>query len=163
MAIDWFGVRKGEDPMRYLDDVYRYAAVRLNQREDAEDIAIEVVQALPNPCSKSNLKVYMLGMARRKIADRLRKARPEQVIRESELSHRFDQSFVESQLVNQTFERLSAEHREALTLKYIVGLSSIEMGKVLSKRPEAVDSLLQRARESFGKSWNDLSSDEVKQ
>ena len=43
LAINWLRTQKGEDPMVYLDDVYRYVAVRLGNREDAEDIAIEVV------------------------------------------------------------------------------------------------------------------------
>jgi len=32
---------------------------------------------------------------------------------------------------------------------------------VLGKKPEAIDSLLQRARDAFGREWTRLSSDEV--
>ena len=76
LAIDWIFTRRGVDPMDFLDDVFRYSYARLGQREEAEDVAIEVVQALPNPCKRRDLRVYMLGMARRKIADRFRRARP---------------------------------------------------------------------------------------
>jgi len=162
LAIDWFGVKKAEDPMLYLDDVFRYASVRLGQREDAEDIAIEVVQALPNPCSKSNLKAYMIGMARRKIADRLRRSRPTQTSRESDGQVRFEHKVEEAALVGFAMKQISAEHREVLALKYIVGLSSAEVGKILGKRPDAVDSLLQRARGAFELVWVGLTSEEVK-
>ena len=49
LALDWLRTRNGEDPMGYLDTVFRYAMARLNQREEAEDIAIEVVQAYKCP------------------------------------------------------------------------------------------------------------------
>ena len=161
LAIDWFWVKKGEDPMVYLDDVFRYAALRLGQREDAEDLAIEVVQALPNPCSKSNLKLYMLGMARRKVADRLRRNRPTVEIQETDAGHRFDLVIDEVQMVGAAMKQLSPDHREALTLKYVIGLTSGEIGRLTNKKPEAVDSLLQRARSAFELAWKDLTSEEV--
>ena len=74
-AMQWPWNTNGEDPAIYLDDVYRYARARLRSREDAEDVAIEVVQELPTPCRRKDLLVYMIGMARRKVAGRLRTAR----------------------------------------------------------------------------------------
>jgi len=58
-------------------------------------------------------------------------------------------------------QRLSPEHREVLALKYVVGLSCAEIGKMLGKRTDAVDSLMQRARDSFARNWALLASDEV--
>lgn len=161
LAIDWLRARQGEDPMRYLDEVFRYAMARLGQREEAEDLAIEVVQALPSPCFRRDLRVYMLGMARRKIADRRRGARPTLVVREADAATRFDAAADEAAVVACTMSGLSAEHREALALKYVIGLSSAEIGQMLGKRPDAVDSLLQRAREAFAREWDRLTSDEV--
>ena len=163
LAIDWFGKRNGEDPMAYLDDVFRYAALRLGQREDAEDVAIEVVQALPNPCSKSNLRVDMLGMSRRKVADRLRMARPTAEIRESDVPVSFDNAADEAAMVGIAMQTLSPDHREVLILKYVVGLSSAEIGQVVGKKTEAIDSMLQRARSAFEQTWLQITSEEVKQ
>jgi RNA polymerase sigma-70 factor, ECF subfamily len=162
LAIDWVWLRRGENPFNYLNDVYRYAMARLNHREDAEDIAIEVVQSLPNPCRRHDLRVYMLGIAKRKIADRYRRLKPADEIRETDLTGRFDHQADEATFVTCVMQNLTLEHREVLVLKYVVGMSSAEIGKVMSKKPEAVDSLLQRAREAFGRHWEDLSSDEVK-
>ena len=161
LAIDWLRLRQGEDPMVYLNDVYRYTMAKLGHREDAEDIAIEVVQTLPNPCRRRDLRVYMLGIARRKIADRVRKRKQTDTIHESDLKGRFDHQVDEAALVNAVMHVLSAEHREVLVLKYVVGMSSREVGKAMDKSPEAVDSLLQRAREAFSRQWDHLSSEEV--
>jgi DNA-directed RNA polymerase specialized sigma24 family protein len=57
--------------------------------------------------------------------------------------------------------KLTEDQREALTLKYVVGLSSAEVGAALGRNAEAVDSLLQRGRASFAREWNALSSEEV--
>ncbi|MBN9502357.1 hypothetical protein ABT09_02150 [bacterium SCN 57-13] len=161
LAIDWIFTRRGVDPMDFLDDVFRYSYARLGQREEAEDVAIEVVQALPNPCKRRDLRVYMLGMARRKIADRFRRARPTLEVREADATFRFDREIDEATVVAQTLNTLSADHREVLTLKYVIGLSSQEIGTLLGKRPDAIDSLLQRARDAFSHSWQGLTSDEV--
>ena len=161
LAVDWFWTRKGEDPMRYLDDVYRYALVRLGQREDAEDIAIEVVQSLPSPCFRSSLRVYMLGMARRKVVDRLRRSRPQSEWMEADSAVRFDRTSDEATMVGIAMAQLSQDHREVLTLKYVIGLSSAEVGKLVGKNTDAVDSMLQRARSAFEEVWLRISSDEV--
>lgn len=161
LAIDWLWLNRAENPMDYLNDVYRYVMARLGHREDAEDIAIEVVQSLPNPCRRRDLRLYMLGIARRKIADRYRKLKPTEEIRETDLEGRFDHQADEAAFVASVMINLTMEHREALVLKYVVGLSSAEIGKVMARKPEAVDSLLQRAREAFGRHWEELSSEEV--
>jgi RNA polymerase sigma-70 factor (ECF subfamily) len=46
--------------------------------------------------------------------------------------------------------RLSPEHREALVLRYYVGLSEGEMAKVLGVRPGTVKSRLHRALRALG-------------
>lgn len=163
LALDWLRTRNGEDPMGYLDTVYRYAMARLNQREEAEDIAIEVVQALPNPCFRRDLRIYMIGMARRKVADRRRRTRPEVILREVDSTARFDDRSDDAALIGCALARLTPDHREAIALKYVVGMSSAEIGKLLGRRPEAVDSLLQRARAAFGEEWTQLTSEEVTQ
>ena len=146
----------GEDPMRHLDDVFRYAMARLGQREEAEDVAIEVVQSLPNPCRRRELRAYMVGMARRKVADRLRRRRPTVEVREDDAVGRFDGAFDEAATVAAAMARLGAEHRELLTLKYVLGFTSEEIGRALGKKPGAVDSALQRARAGFETVWKEM-------
>lgn len=161
LAIDWLRFRKGEDPMDYLDDVFRYAMTRLGSREDAEDVAIEVVQALPNPCFRRDLRIYMFGVARRKAIDLQRRHRPTVEVREQDLIGRFDGASDQAAMVAVVMHGLSEDHREVLTLKYIAGLTSTEIGKITGKRADAVDSMLQRARDAFAQAWKRVSSDEV--
>ncbi len=156
LALDWLRREDKEDPMRYLDDVFRYARTRLGDREEAEDVAIEVVQSLPNPCRRGELRSYMVGMARRKIADRLRRRRPFAALREGDAVGRFDFASDEAASVEAALARLTAEHRELLTLKYLLGFSSREIGLALGKRADAVDSGLQRARAAFAEIWKEM-------
>ena len=160
LAIDWLRAGRGENPMVYLDDTFRYAYARLRQREDAEDIAIEVVQALPNPCNRRDLRIYMIGMARRKVADRLRKSRPELTVREHEV--RFDGFADDAAIVSIVMGELSDEHREALIMKYVIGLSSTEIGALTGKNSAAVDSTLQRARAAFVRQWEQQGNEVVR-
>jgi len=164
MGFGWsqFGSRKGENPSRYLDDVYRYAAMRIGQVEDAEDIAIEVVQALPNPCNREDLRLYMLGMARRKVANWYRSYKPTVPLLEADQSIRFDHQTDQISMVRDVLQGLSDDHREVLVLKYYFGMTSAEIGTVMERSSEAVDSLLQRARASFESDWVALNSDPVK-
>ncbi len=161
LALERILGRQGENPMAYLDLVFRYTMARLGQREEAEDIAIETVQALPNPCYRRDLKLYMLGMARRKIADRLRRMRATLPIHEHEATTRFDGQSDQTAMIHSVLHSLNEDHREALTLKYIVGMTSTEIGRLVGKRADAVDSMLQRARDAFAREWALLTSDEV--
>src|SRR6185369_8232964 len=62
---------------RYLRDVYRYVARRVDRREDAEDITAEVFaaafQSLKKYRGDCDPKLWLLGIARRKVADSLRR------------------------------------------------------------------------------------------
>ena len=137
------------DPMLFVDDVYRYALARTNRQEDAEDIAIEVVQQSPKHLKPDELKPYMIGMARRKVADHFRHAN-----RSIERPNIPSETQIEAVLdVQRALETMSESHRECLILKYVTGLSSAEIGTQISLSSEAVDSLLQRARKAFAKEW----------
>jgi len=161
LAVDWLLTRRGADPMDHIDDVFRYAMARINNREDAEDIAIEIVQALPNPCNRRDLRIYMVGMARRKIADHFRRKKHAEPITSYEPSGRFDLAADNLAVVANVLESLSDDHREVLVLKYVVGMTSAEIGEILEKRSDAVDSLLQRARACFANEWLTVTCEEV--
>ncbi len=137
------------DPMLFVDDVYRYALARTGSKEDAEDIAIEVAQQAPKHLSIEEIKPYMIGMARRKVANHFRHAKrqiePATQAAETPLDDKLD--------VQRALDSVSETHRECLILKYVNGLSSIEIATELNSSPEAVDSLLQRARKAFAKEW----------
>ncbi len=144
------------DPYEFIDDIYRYAAAKTGSREDAEDIAIEVVHRAPKNLAREELKAYMVGIAKRRIADHYRKIRPD----ETRLQELQIPAMEEALDVHRTLGNLAENHRECLILKYVAGLSSAEIGDLMELKPEAVDSLLQRARKSFADEWEAMHGDD---
>ena len=155
---------------RYLDDVYRYVARRVTQREEAEDITAETFaaafEALPKFRGQCEPRLWLLGIARRKIADafRRRKRRPETLVSEmdehasaagvlpveragarDEPAAVFHQSEA-NRKIRALMAALKEEQREVLLLKYVEGLSINEIAVVMGRSSAAINSLLQRAR-----------------
>ena len=144
--------RSFADPMQFVDDVFRYALARTGSKEDAEDIAIEVAQQAPRELTANDLKPYMVGMARRKVADYFRD--PERRVEIGGLPDHTVGPAVDSMIdVQRALDTVSDSHRDCLILKYVNGLSSSEIGTLMEMSPEAVDSLLQRARKAFANQW----------
>jgi RNA polymerase sigma-70 factor, ECF subfamily len=150
---------------QYLAIVWRYAAARLSNASEAEDVAAEVFIAAfqnLNRCPKPALslpendqtRAWLIGIARRKVIDilRRRERRPEAVWEEGAVlttTGDHTQTLLAEESVQELYRVLSVlspEYREALLLKYADRLSLIEIGTVLGKSPKAVGSLLQRAR-----------------
>lgn len=155
---------------QYLDDVFRYVSRRVPQREEAEDITAETFaaafEALPKFRGGCEPRLWLLGIARRKIADagRRRKRRPETLASEvsqqsaqadvmtSELAAARDEPGAAlnraetNRRVRELMAQLKEEQREALLLKYVEGLSINEIAVVMGRSPAAANSLLQRAR-----------------
>jgi RNA polymerase sigma-70 factor (ECF subfamily) len=154
---------------RYLDAVYRYVARRVGQRQEAEDITAEVFAAASQSLSRkrpdTNAYLWLLGIARRKVADahRLRAKRRELLA--SELPDGEGETDVFSTLaasvagpeaalqrqeahseLRRIVMGLKAEQREALLLRYVEELSVAEVAVVMQRSPKAINSLLQRAR-----------------
>ena len=146
------------DALRYLDDVLRYAFARLGSREEAEDVAMEVFVAAFRIRShfpkKVDPKIYLIGIARRKIADLVRRRlrqRGKDTISISDPTW-VDQGYQPSQELLETLEALRPLpelQRDALILKYFHGFSTQEISQILRKSPQAVNSLLQRGREAI--------------
>lgn len=153
---------------RYLDDVSRYVSRRVTNREEAEDITVEVFtaafQGLPRFKGQCDPRLWLLGIARRKIADSLRQRQRRRETLTSEMTeHAAEADDLISgdttagpailaeqrearQAVRRLLQGLKEEQREALLLKYVEGLSINEMAVVMGRSPAAVNSLLQRAR-----------------
>ncbi|RYX83046.1 RNA polymerase sigma factor [bacterium] len=147
----------------YLDHVYRYVARRLERREDVEDVCAEVFivafEQLPRFRGEVEVRLWLLGIARRKVADAIRKRvrRREIALSESEELERPDASHLSipqnavMQLESRSVLRnvllgLKDEQREVLLLKYVEELSVEEIAVVMNRSKAAANSLLQRAR-----------------
>lgn len=186
------GQRRAQSPTpdalveRYREQVYAYAQRRVNSRAAAEDITADVFMAaflaldrcppLPamEPVASAGsaadvARAWLLGIARRKVADHCRRrARG----RETSLSDLSDDAATAAaaaaaptfpidvnlqpeasalraeaaQTIRQLVDALKAEYREVLLLKYVEGFSLAEIALLLGRSEAAVSSLLQRAR-----------------
>ena len=143
----------------YLDDVFRYAARRLKRREDAEDATAETFAAafaaLPKYRGDVEPKLWLLGIARRKVADALRRRerRPETAWDETielpapqcDPARHFSRGENARQM-RELLGELKPDQREALLLKYVENLRVEEIAVVMNRSKGAANSLLQRAR-----------------
>jgi RNA polymerase sigma-70 factor (ECF subfamily) len=138
-----------DDPLILLNDIYRYALGRLGSKEDAEDATMEAfiaVHSAPHRWRKAREpKLYLFGIASRKVADILRRRRrlPE------ETPNSVEPDLNQRQAIEQVLGRLPDSQREVLILKYLYEFSTGDIAQIVRKSPLAVNSLLQRAREGF--------------
>lgn len=135
-----------------LDDVYRYCFARLGSREDAEDATMEVflaANARPDRLlDASDPRLYLIGIARRKVVDVLRRRRRDRRPTYLERIEPTDGA-ERREVVHQALAALPEIQREVLILKYVQELGVLEIARVVRKSPQAVNSLLQRGRAAF--------------
>lgn len=143
----------------HVAEVYRYVYARINHAEESEDIAMEVLHAATSGEKPENLRAYMIGIARRKVADHFRQNARSQPM--SGTDERFvtgdSDEFLRIQMV---LGRLAENYQECLVLKYVCGFSSDEVARITDTTPGAVDNTLQRARKAFATEWNLLNGDD---
>jgi RNA polymerase sigma-70 factor (ECF subfamily) len=153
---------------RYMAAVFRYVLRRVPRIEEAEDITAEVFAAafegLPGFRGGCSPYLWLLGIARRKIADSLRRraARRETLASELDGASEIDPLqaalaataspeaalvWAEAQrVVRELVAQLSPDQREAVLLQYMERLSVPEIAVVMGRSPTSVKGLLQRAR-----------------
>jgi RNA polymerase sigma-70 factor (ECF subfamily) len=152
---------------RYLEDVLRYVLRRVPRQEEAQDITAEVFAAaflaLPRFRGPGSPYLWLLGIARRKIADALRRRAVRRETLASELSGLAEagppweaqvtegpEAAVVRAEATRVLRALMAEliplQREALLLQHWEQLTVPEIAVVMRRSPASVKSLLQRAR-----------------
>ena len=136
-------------------DVWRFVQAQISHREDAEDVVMETFAAAFRDFRKvahaDNQRHWLLAVARRKVADRLRKRyrRPEEPIASAESYGGTATPSPDQLLTRVAMQQVAPDQREALILKYVNGLSTEEVGLVIRRSLAATNSLLQRGRESL--------------
>lgn len=147
----------------YLDRVYSYVVRRVGSPALAEDISAETFKdALLNRCKfrQEDPYCWLLGIARRKVADAFRNKRRRGEIRwshpkvESVESHDGNpQTLLEdrerARLLRDLVMRLPRDQREALLLQHLEQLSQYEAAAVMGKSVQSVNSIQQRARQNL--------------
>jgi RNA polymerase sigma-70 factor (ECF subfamily) len=143
----------------HVAEIYRYVYARINHVEHTEDIAMEVLHAASTSEKPDDMRAFMIGIARRKVADHFRRntrIEPQKQTDEQFITCDADE-FLRIQMV---LGRLADNYQECLVLKYVCGFSSDEIATMLTTTPTAVDNTLQRARKAFASEWNQLNGDE---
>src|SRR5579862_9394137 len=121
----------------FSDEVWRFASSQLPRREDAEDIAMEVFAAAFSNFSKMSYvedqRVWLLAVARKKVAGHLRKKyrRAEQPLNDEYVAGSVAELTELQETVRTGIRALPRLQAEALVLKYVNGLNTIEVSKVI--------------------------------
>lgn len=145
---------------RYVDQIYRYVQLRLNNRADAEDLTSGVFlnawRAIDrfSPKHDASFVAWLFKLARNAVIDCTR--RQTDVVSldtiepidendpscspEDELDRRL--TMMEMQ---QALKLLTDEQRDVVQLRFIEGLSAREVGDILGKRENAVRGMQLRA------------------
>lgn len=152
--------KKKADPLdslfeEHFDAVFRFLSRRLNNADDAKDVAEETfAAAVLKRCPRGVApRMWLYGIARRKLADALRKRRRHENID----PNMADPSNLEASLaLRRSIEALPQHQREAFLLQALEDLSVEEIAQVMRRSRTSVKALLQRARETLRHDHNDF-------
>lgn len=174
-------VRQGDDAAfaelyrRHRSLVYGYCLARLMDPHAAEDVTQDVFMRINRAHSTEEVRsarAWIFSVARSAIIDhvRHRNRRLDSVT----VEEGFDVEARDSDAASGMFRREDAKavflalarlrprYRSALILREMHGLSSVEIGEVMQLKPGAVDTLVCRARDAFGREYaavSDLGAD----
>jgi RNA polymerase sigma-70 factor (ECF subfamily) len=147
----------GVDPLvamypEALPQVYGYLLPRCGSVAVAEDLTAETFMAavaLFRREDEPQLTVaWLIGVARHKLVDHWRRTAREQrgfMVAESGIEDPWDTA-IDTDAAHAALRRLSGQHRAALTLRYLDGLSVAEVADCLGRSVRATETLLMRAK-----------------
>ena len=129
--------------------LYQHLCYSLPTAENAADVFQDTMEALVGAFQRFDGKVaistFMYSIASRKIADFFRKRKITGEIPETYSSERLDVSS-DGIVFQDVLNDLQPQYREALLLRYHVGLSVSEVADILNRSYKATESLLSRSR-----------------
>ena len=153
-----------------LPQVFGYVVRRCGVRALAEDITSDVFMAAaaalldgnapngtaPNITAPNITVGWLIGTARHKMIDHWRRIERHHTALTLLAGGAGDaiqadpnDEPISTTNTHEVLEQLSAEHRSALTLRYIDGLAVGEVAEILGRSIHATESLLQRAKAAF--------------
>ena len=143
-----------------VDPIYRYVAVRVRRREDAEDVTHlvfeRIVSALPRYRHNGRpFAAWAFRIARNAVIDHQRRLRPTEelgAIAEPSDGIGLDAISVRGEEIRElraAIRRLTPDQQEAIALRYAVGLSAEEAARVMGRRAGTIRGLTFRAIESL--------------
>ena len=140
--------------------IYRYIALRVRRREDAEDLTHlvfeRIVAALPRYRHTGKpFAAWAFRIARNAVIDHHRRTRPTQPL--ASIEQRVDATGLEALSLRRkeisefrsAIDRLTPDQREALMLRYAGGLSADEAAEAMGRRAGTIRGLTFRAIEAL--------------
>jgi len=143
-----------------VDPIYRYVAVRLRRREDAEDVTQlvfeRIVAALPRYRHNGKpFAAWAFRIARNAVIDHQRRLRPTEPL--GAIAEPADGMLVEAVSLREeeirelraAIRALTPDQQEALALRYAAGLSAEEAARVMGRQAGTIRGLTFRAIEAL--------------
>lgn len=143
---------------RYVDAVYRYVFYRVGEPAEAEDVTSDVffkaLRAMPKYQPRQPFLAWLYRIARNAVIDRARKLRP-QVSFEDALQHPGADRVVDpdglldrlsdSAALRDAIARLTPLQQDVIILRYVEGLETKEIGRIIGRRDGTVRGIEFRA------------------
>lgn len=145
----------------YLGTVFAFVARRIRPVQEAEDVVAAVfVDAYQHwGRRKGDPKLWLLGIARRKVADALRKKKPTWSIREEDSTSNAMDEYVaraEADHAAAIVAALPPDERDALLMQVVDEMPIQDIAVVLGRSIKATNSLLGRARTRIRQQLKDV-------
>lgn len=153
----------------YYDKIARYIFVRVGDYQEAEDLASEVfLKALGALDSYQErglpMQAWLFKIAHNLVVDHLRKMSKQKAVPfdgvrafNAASPDEVAESRLQVERLGKALKRLSTAQREVIGLRFFGGLTSIETGKILGKRPGAVREMQSMALRSLRKALDEES------
>lgn len=146
----------------YVDEVYRFVLHRVNDEQTAEDITSQVFLKAWDNLGRYKARglpfgAWLFQIARNTVIDHYR-TRKETIPFDADVLTQPDpaanvakqvEKRLEGEWLHSILVRLTDEQREVLTLKFINGLKTEEVAKVMGKRQGAIRALQMRALQAL--------------
>ena len=143
---------------RYVDAVYRYVYYRVGDQAEAEDVTSDVffkaLRAMPRYQPRQPFLAWLYRIARNSVIDRARRLRPqvsfEDALRHASADRVVDPDALLDQLSDSTtlraaIKRLTPLQQDVIILRYVEGLDTKEIGRIIGRRDGTVRGIEFRA------------------
>jgi RNA polymerase sigma-70 factor (ECF subfamily) len=152
--------------VRYQQAIFNVAYYKSRNCFDAEDLSQDIFlaafKALPTLKDPENFGGWLFGIAYNRCHKWYHRER-NKVLKFQELRRRMEQEQggrfpshgreAERPPLSELMERLPADVKEALTLKYLEGLSYREIEKQLGIKPQRIDYLIRKGKKLLRERW----------
>jgi RNA polymerase sigma-70 factor (ECF subfamily) len=140
----------------YVKDIYRYQYSRMGNAVDAEDLTAQtfmaMIESLPRYRQRGHFSAWIYQIAHNKAMDFFRKQRREPIALPYDAAT--PDEAVEQIIKGQAHEALARllndlkeEERELIRLRFTMGLSFVEIARMLGRKEDAVRKSVQRILE----------------